>query len=357
MNMLSKKNTINKKGVGILLKVSGRNRLAMSVVAKVMITSVLAVSALVAIMLTNYKIVYKVHINGEEAGYITNKELMEKEINKYVLEGDADNVAYVQLNSTIDYDLMLVKRDTASSEKEIFEAMKNDCEVFYRVYAVNVSGEEKFVLFSQDDAQKIVDDINDKQKNFTKKVEVEVKEKVVQEAEFTTDLQVAVNEIITPLQKENDELVAMNLRYASTKTVSQEVLQALKENLQDLDFGKPLDDGIITSRYGWRSSGYHYGLDIAAATGTPIHASESGVVTYSGWSGSYGYIIKMAHCGGYETYYAHCSKLLVDVGDEITKGDTIALVGSTGRSTGPHVHLEVRYNGQTLDPEAFVYDK
>ena len=67
--------------------------------------------------------------------------------------------------------------------------------------------------------------------------------------------------------------------------------------------------------------------------------------------------MKVQHTGGYETYYAHCSKLLVDVGDEVTKGETIALLGSTGRSTGPHVHLEVRYNGQTLDPEAFVYDK
>ena len=68
-------------------------------------------------------------------------------------------------------------------------------------------------------------------------------------------------------------------------------------------------------------------------------------------------MVKVQHAGGYETYYAHCSKLFASVGDEVNQGDMIAYVGSTGRSTGPHVHLEVRYNGTTLDPEVFVYSK
>lgn len=72
--------------------------------------------------------------------------------------------------------------------------------------------------------------------------------------------------------------------------------------------------------------------------------------------GNYGYLVKVQHSGGYETYYAHCSKLVAEVGDEVNKGDIIAYVGSTGRSSGPHVHLEIRYDGKTLDPEIFVYD-
>ena len=134
-------------------------------------------------------------------------------------------------------------------------------------------------------------------------------------------------------------------------------VEVLKDSLYELNFIKPLDVGVITSRYGWRSSGYHYGLDIGAPTGTPIHASESGVVTYSAWCGNYGYLIKVKHESGYETYYAHCSKLIAKVGTEVNQGDVIAYVGSTGRSTGPHLHLEVRYNGKTLDPEIFIYTK
>lgn len=340
-----------------MLKVSGKKKLILGILEKVFLSAALAISAVIAILFTNYKVVYKVFVNGAEAGYIANKMAVEREINQYVIQGDSDNVAYVTLNSDIDYQLMLLKKDTELKDNEVVAMVKEQCDVFYKVYAVNVGSEEKFVVATMDEAQAIQDSINEKQKDFTKQVSVEIEEKVVEECDYTADIEVAINDIIKPLQKENDELVAKTIRYASTKTVSKEVLQALKDNLQELDFGKPLTDGIITSRYGWRSLGYHYGLDIANAVGTPIHACESGVVTFAGWSGSYGYLVKVQHTGGYETYYAHCSKITVDVGDEVAKGQEIALVGSTGRSTGPHVHLEVRYNGQTLDPEVFVYNK
>ena len=340
-----------------MLKLSGRKKMILNILEKIFLSAALAISAVIAILFTNFKVVYKVFVDGTEAGCVANKVAVEREINQYVIHGDADNVAYVTLNTSIDYELMLVKKDTLLKDEEVVAMVKDKCDVFYKVYAVNVGSEEKFVVPTMEEAQNIQESINEKQKSFRKQVDVQIEEKIVEECQFTTDIEVAVNEIIQPLQKENDELVAKTVRYASTKTVSKEVLQALKDNLQELDFGKPLTEGIITSRYGWRSLGYHYGLDIANAVGTPIHACESGVVTFAGWSGSYGYLVKVQHTGGYETYYAHCSKISAEVGDEVAKGDTIAFVGSTGRSTGPHVHLEVRYNGQTLDPEVFVYNK
>ena len=116
--------------------------------------------------------------------------------------------------------------------------------------------------------------------------------------------------------------------------------------------------GTITARYGsggsrW-SSGRHTGLDIAAPTGTSIVASDSGRVSFAGWKGSYGYTVIIDHGNGYETYYAHCSKLLVSVGETVSKGDLIARVGSTGNSTGAHCHFEVRYNGVTKNPENYL---
>ncbi|HWJ03155.1 MAG TPA: M23 family metallopeptidase, partial [Verrucomicrobiae bacterium] len=108
--------------------------------------------------------------------------------------------------------------------------------------------------------------------------------------------------------------------------------------------------GTISSPYGWRKGEFHDGLDIAAEKGTEIAAARGGTVVFAGWSYGYGQAVKIDHGDGYSTLYAHTSKMLVGVGDQVTAGQVIALVGSTGRSTGPHLHFEVRYAGKTLNP-------
>ncbi len=114
----------------------------------------------------------------------------------------------------------------------------------------------------------------------------------------------------------------------------------------------------VTSEYGYRTSpepGFHYGIDIGKPTGTEICAAKDGTVTSAvkGTTG-YGYYIILDHGEGVETMYAHCSELLVEVGDEVTKGDVIAKVGSTGNSTGPHCHFEVIINGEKVDPTPYL---
>ncbi len=108
--------------------------------------------------------------------------------------------------------------------------------------------------------------------------------------------------------------------------------------------------GPITSYYGYRSSGFHSGLDIDGVTGQPYAAAASGTVVFSGWDGGYGYCIMIDHGNGVATRYGHSSKLLVGVGDTVSKGQTIGLVGSTGNSTGSHLHFEVIINGSTVNP-------
>lgn len=112
--------------------------------------------------------------------------------------------------------------------------------------------------------------------------------------------------------------------------------------------------GTITSRYGYRSlringSNWHGGVDIDGHTGDPVVAAAPGTVTYAGWYGGYGYLV-IVEDGDTEYYYAHASEVLVNVGDVVAAGDTIALVGSTGNSTGSHLHFEVRVAGDTVDP-------
>jgi murein DD-endopeptidase MepM/ murein hydrolase activator NlpD len=117
--------------------------------------------------------------------------------------------------------------------------------------------------------------------------------------------------------------------------------------------------GRISSRYGVNESirnHTHKGLDIAAPNGTSIVAAADGVVTYAQYnSGGYGNLVKISHGNGVETYYAHCSKLYVSVGQTVSAGDTIAAVGSTGNSTGNHLHFEIRKNGTQINPQKYLY--
>ncbi|MBR5534325.1 MAG: peptidoglycan DD-metalloendopeptidase family protein [Ruminiclostridium sp.] len=116
--------------------------------------------------------------------------------------------------------------------------------------------------------------------------------------------------------------------------------------------------GTISSDYGYRfifgETNFHQGIDIPAPTGTAINAAADGVVAFVGERGTYGNLVILSHPGGFQTYYAHCSQLLVKAGDTITQGQPIAAVGSTGRSTGPHVHFEVRYQNSPIDPLLYL---
>ena len=114
--------------------------------------------------------------------------------------------------------------------------------------------------------------------------------------------------------------------------------------------------GYVSSPYGLRFNGteFHQGIDIAADMGAPIVATADGVVTAAGWNGGYGNMVDVDHGGGIVTRYGHASALAVTVGQQVRRGEVIAYVGSTGRSTGPHVHYEVRVDGQPVNPAGYL---
>ncbi|MBQ2170377.1 MAG: M23 family metallopeptidase [Paludibacteraceae bacterium] len=117
----------------------------------------------------------------------------------------------------------------------------------------------------------------------------------------------------------------------------------------------------MASGYGWRIDPvyhirrFHEGMDFSAPVGTDIFATGNGTVVYSGWRQGYGETIEIDHGFGYLTRYAHCHKLFVRVGQKVKRGDVIALVGNTGKSTGPHVHYEVHYQGRPIDPRNYYF--
>lgn len=118
--------------------------------------------------------------------------------------------------------------------------------------------------------------------------------------------------------------------------------------------------GEVTSNFGWRSSPWgggselHQGIDIANSLDTPIVAAADGEVVQSGWAGGYGNVVQIDHGNGVSTVYGHNSRVAVNVGQSVKKGQVISYLGSTGRSTGPHVHYEIRMNGTAVDPISYM---
>ena len=113
-------------------------------------------------------------------------------------------------------------------------------------------------------------------------------------------------------------------------------------------------DGVVVSGFGMRWGRMHEGIDIGCAYGTPNRAAASGTVIYAGWLGGYGNLVVVDHGNGLSTAYAHASSILVSVGQSVSQGQTVSLVGSTGHSTGPHLHFEVRVNGVAVDPLPYL---
>jgi len=165
-----------------------------------------------------------------------------------------------------------------------------------------------------------------------------------------TDLKTAIDRVSANLSQESIELGLL------------ESIMLDKDLKQSLDpKGWPVKRGYISSSYGYRSDPFtgkkvfHKGVDIPSAKGSPIHALAAGVVTYSGSKNGFGNMVEIDHGNGYSTRYAHISKVMVSTGDRVDQDQVIAKIGSTGRSTGPHLHLEMFKDGRRFNPRKRLY--
>jgi len=189
-------------------------------------------------------------------------------------------------------------------------------------------------------------------------------------SEFDLAVQVADERYLNSLQvlesspetsNERFELISSAVDHMADQ--AQLMLGISQQRQYERDFslsGSPVTRARITSRYGYRIdplSGrrqFHRGLDFGGKPGSKVFALADGVVTYSGRNGGYGNLVELEHADGYRTRYAHNELNLVGVGERIVKGQAIATMGSTGRSTGTHVHVEVRHEGRPIDPLQFI---
>ena len=315
----------------------------------VLISVVLLV--ILGIVASFYKISYSVNINGEMVGYTDNKSKLQSKINDYIENGDNENAAFVQVESLPEYNICLLKRNVDTDDDKIFDLVKADGQTYYRYYAVLENQEEKAYVSSFADAENIVNKLKEKSSSNIEKITIS--EKYETEWKDMT----SVEDAVAKLYVEPKSVVVASNKKSSTGSVNTATnISGTKVSL-GISLVKPVS-GTISSRFGARSSirsSAHTGLDIATSTGTPVVAAASGTVTFSGWKGSYGYLMVITHSNGVQTYYGHCSKLYYSAGQKVSQGQKIAAVGNTGNSTGPHLHFEIRVNGVAYNPQNYLY--
>ncbi len=303
-----------------------------------------------------YKPIYSVTLNGEFIGYCEDKNQMQNRINNYMESGDGENVAFVEINDLPEYKMCLLKKGISTNDDKIFNKVIEQGKDYYTYYAMVVNGEEKLYVKNLQEAEVILQELKDR--NSSNKDNITIEEK------YNTELATFVAKEDAVQQLYQEEQVTSKIMVADATTnrkTSNRVSTSTKVSRGKANLGITLIEpvqGRITARYGERSSvrsSAHTGLDIGAPGGTPIKAAASGTVVFSGRKGSFGKMIVISHGNGVQTYYAHCSKLLANVGDKVSQGEVIANVGSTGNSTGNHLHLEVRVNGQSYNPQKYVY--
>jgi murein DD-endopeptidase MepM/ murein hydrolase activator NlpD len=324
------------------------------VISLIIIASIIIISGVAFI----YNPTYSVTLNGEFIGYTKDKSNLQSQINDYVSNGDGENVAFVQLDNLPEYSLCLLKKDIETNDDEIFTTVTATGKTYYRYYAIMLDDEVKTYVATFEEAEAAIAGLQEK--NSKNKDQITVEEKYEAEAK---DI-VSSEEVISMLYEKVETTTTTKKKTTTTSTSSSSssVRYASSANTTsqkiaiNVSLIKPVS-GTVTSRFGSRWGSTHKGIDIGAAKGTAIKAAASGtVVTAStGYNGGYGNYIVISHGNGVETAYGHCSELYVTVGQTVSQGDVIGAVGSTGRSTGNHLHLEIRINGVAQNPQNYLY--
>ena len=361
---------LNKKGEWVFI-LEGLKKHAKDIDLKPLGITILSVLFLGTLTVVKYKPVYTVTVSGNTLGYVSEKDELNNSLNDYINHREG-TIALIDIANMPEYKLELVPRDTKTCEKEILDEIKDTAVITYRTYAITVNGEQINEVNTEIEAESIISNL---QEDLEEGVEfnlgiVEVfkteQTSVSSESAFNTlnELKLAkVEEYEAEQARLEAERIAAE-EAARQATVYSQYKVATESgsygsgNISGINLSFPLNvSPLITSRFGeYGSRRYvHTGVDLATSMGADIFAIASGTVIFADWQGSYGYLVKIDHGDGIQSWYGHCNELYVSEGDEVSAGSCIAAVGSTGNSTGPHLHLEIRINGEAVNPLNYIY--
>lgn len=309
---------------------------------RIIILLAVACFIIIGILAFFYKSAYIVTYNGEFIGYSDNKSKLQEKINNFIENGNGDNanIAYVQIDSMPKYELTFLKRNISTNDDDIYKAITSTGVTYYNYFAIQLNGEDKYFVSTYSEAEDVVNKLKEKNSNNIDNIKIMEK--------YNTELASFTNtdECVSALYEEKK---SVKPAYTGTNNSSTYIASL------GISFVEPVQ-GMLTSGFGVRRRDNHKGLDIANSMGTPIRAAASGTVTYAQYnSGGYGNLVIISHGNGVQTYYGHCSKLYVKAGQTVSQGEVISAMGSTGISTGSHLHWEVRINGVAQNPRNYLY--
>lgn len=289
---------------------------------------------------------FKFVLGKNNIGYIANKEE-----GKQILEKVADR--YIDIGKIDKSDIVSISIDTNSEYIEEKTSISN-------------------VLPTDEVVDKIIETDKDSEEPLVK-VEVKTKDTIMIDVEPSTiinsseDLFIGESKVDKGISGKNEveeESTYINGKKINTEKISEKVVVKPIDTVIHTGMKNPIPSGIaflskpsrgsISSNFGARWGEVHHGIDIASNVGDPIGAALDGVVKETSYNSVYGNMIVVNHGGGIETIYGHCSKVLVKPGQKIKRGDVIGKVGTTGRSTGPHLHFELRVNGTAINPNKYI---
>lgn len=297
----------------------------------------------------------------KEIGLVSDKDKFEKDI-KDTLEDVHEPVVSATLAEKPRYSLRLVdKEDIDVDDDYVFAKIEEKIEKKYRYY--NLKEDDKLLakVSTKEEKDKLIEELKkDKNVKDIKVEEEETKENYIISYEEAKQLAFSTAENIendkkekdakTKIEKQNTNIIKNIRKGGTVSTSSSSNASAM---LGSLSFRRPLNSSRISAGY----LGYpgHRGIDFPSPQGTPVMAAEAGTVTTVLYSNkSYGNRVIIDHGNGISTLYGHNSTISVSLGQRVSKGQTIAGVGSTGRSTGNHVHFEIRINGKPINPTSYV---
>ncbi len=314
---------------------------------------ILVISAIIilGIIQFTYKQTYSVSLNGEIIGYTKDKVNLQKRINDYISSGNGDDVAFVEVKDLPIYTACLLKKNVETNDDEIFEKVTSAGTSYYKYYAITNNNTEKVYVENFQQAEDVVNQL--KEKNSANSANLGIVEKYeTAKAEFKE-----VSQCV-------DELYEKKITVTSGSPYKNIGKQIISEASVPTNLGisliRPIS-GTISSRFGIRSRDNHKGLDIAAPKGTAIKAAAAGTVIFSGNGAGHGYsgygnVVVVKSTSSVVILYGHCSEVNCRTGEQVAQGQIIAKVGSTGISSGNHLHFEIRYNGSAINPQNYVYN-
>ena len=311
------------------------------ILRSIKVLAIIIVATIIILIAINikFKPAYAVVYNEKIVGYVYNKDTFQQKINNEILKSNDESVAFVSLDN-VSYNFQYVAKNIIN-EDTVIENLKSNAKKIYKVYEVYDTTDESTAIYvnSEEEANNLIDTLKS---DYSK---------------VTDNLAITVLYLEEPVSEESIENAKASIN--SKLTEEQETKVAEEEEIESHTVNGiylaclPVSTGHVSSRFGSRESirdHVHKGLDIAASYGTDIKAVADGTVIFSGVSSGYGNFIKIDHGNNVVTCYGHCSKLLVSVGQKVNSGDVIAKVGSTGNSTGNHLHFEIRINDVQVNP-------